>query len=154
MKLLTQKLLSEVEKNHDWQENGPRGESNRIRTDAVCRLCNLQWNHWFDQNTHVVTDVFHSAEGRTVTLIDAAKTCKGEWEPIDTKRTASQLRPVVRRELIIAEAERVAKRTASFLISTSNIDRATAYCVAKDAADAFGNALLRDLPENGVEVKP
>lgn len=59
----------------------------------------------------------------------------------------------IRRDLIIKMAEAVASKTFQQLIGKTNIDRTTALCCAKDAADAFGNALLRDLPENDVTVE-
>lgn len=59
----------------------------------------------------------------------------------------------ISRELIVKMAEDLASKTFQQIISKTNIDRTTALVCAKDAADAFGNALLRDLPVNGVEVK-
>lgn len=60
----------------------------------------------------------------------------------------------IRKDQILGLTGHVFNHTHKFLAKYTNIDPVTAYCLAKDAADAFGNALLRDCPENGVEVKP
>jgi hypothetical protein len=63
------------------------------------------------------------------------------------------VKPTITKERIVKMAESLASLTYRELISKTNIDRTTALTCAKDAADAFGNALLRDLPTNGVEVQ-
>jgi hypothetical protein len=57
----------------------------------------------------------------------------------------------IAKEQIVKMADSLARRTFYELLR-SNIDAPTALSCAKDAADAFGNALLRDLPEHSVEI--
>jgi hypothetical protein len=60
----------------------------------------------------------------------------------------------IKYERIVTITERCCKLAFKQIISSSDVDRVTAMTLAKDAADALGNSLLRDLPEWGVEIEP
>jgi hypothetical protein len=59
----------------------------------------------------------------------------------------------ITKEKIIRMSQHVSNYAYRELLLVECLGSDIAASVAQDAGDAFGNALLRDLPENGVEVK-
>jgi len=57
----------------------------------------------------------------------------------------------ISKDKIVRLSERCFKAIFTELVA-AGVNRTDAFMIAKDAGDAAGNSLLRDLPTNGVEI--